>query len=67
MLWLLYVAISFVGISLVTWMFQSITGFPMELSVEILILIALAYLCKLGTEIWKELLAKNQNTNSKEM
>jgi len=39
----------------------------MELSVEILILIALAYLCKLGTEIWKELLAKNQNTNSKEM
>jgi len=63
----LYVVICFIGISLVTWMLQSLTGFPMVLSVEILILIALSYLCKLGTEFIKEYFARNQNTNSKEM
>lgn len=63
MAWILYVAVSFVGVVIVTWMLQTITGLTMELSVEILILIALGFICKIVTEVHKEQLQSNRNSN----
>ncbi|MGE6577400.1 hypothetical protein ACQKFM_21110 [Paenibacillus xylanexedens] len=63
MAWILYVAVSFVGVVIVTWMLQTITGLTMELSVEILILIALGFICKIVTEVHKEQLQSKRNSN----
>ncbi|MCM3206540.1 hypothetical protein M3637_18950 [Paenibacillus illinoisensis] len=64
MRWILYVVVSFLGITLVTWMFQTLTGISMGLSVAILILIALGFLCKIVAEIYKVLLGNNRNPSN---